>query len=414
MSMLEEYLKQTNNYSPFFLIGSNGVGKTYKLMNIHLIDTTKNMYISEEGELLNTTPKNRVKIDLINSKYIFESDETKRGNRDVKDNISRLVDIDSKFIELLDFCSKELLNISKIRKKSKGQEKLVNILEILTSIFLNPISVILFDEPENFLDDNYLRIISIVLQLLEKAQVKVVLATHNARLCELCDMEIDNMLLLDIKFENDKISYTETSLSNIELKNIYINVSREIQDIAKKNKYNEDAGIMKKLKIYDDNSLFESLLNHFLKSEDFYRVLFYKKILIVEGETEKVILKKIFKNISDNSHFYCPNGKAFLPFFTELLLYFNKDLKIVLDSDRKLDGVGNTTAVAITDYFESKYKSIIRVFEPDLEKHFHIDLEDFRIRKSFSNKNQFMIKQFASEEFFANKNNLKAFIDFIK
>ena len=197
---------------------------------------------------------------------------------------------------------------------------------------------------------------------------------------------------------------------------MYIDISEEIQKNAKINKYEEDSGILKKLTIYQNNSLFDDLLNHFLKSEEFYRMLFYKEILIIEGETEKIILKKIYKNISSNSHFFCVNGKAFLPFFAELFIYFNKKLKIVFDSDRKINPKSNkyTTAVAITNYFEEKHNKISKIFEYDLENHFNIDLDYFRISNGFNNKNKFMVKQFAAEEFFKNGSNLEKFIKFIK
>ena len=196
--MLERYIAKGNNYKTFFLIGSNGAGKTYNLLKIYERDTTKNIYISEEGEIHNRTHKNKVKLDLDNKVYIFESDERQRGNREVN-NISKTISINPRLIELLTFCNKELNNINKIKKKSKGQVKILNILEIMTSIFLNSVSIILFDEPENYLDDSYLRIVAKLFALLEKAEIKVIVATHNPRLCELCNMYIDNVVLMDIK-----------------------------------------------------------------------------------------------------------------------------------------------------------------------------------------------------------------------
>ena len=45
---------------------------------------------------------------------------------------------------------------------------------------------------------------------------------------------------------------------------------------------------------------------------------------------------------------------------------------------------------------------------------FGIDLEGFRVNNGFSKKDKFMIKQFAAEEFFKDKNNLDKFINFLK
>lgn len=373
--MLERYIAKGNNYKTFFLIGSNGAGKTYNLLKIYERDTTKNIYISEEGEIHNRTHKNKVKLDLDNKVYIFESDERQRGNREVN-NISKKISINPRLIELLTFCNKELNNINKIKKKSKGQVKILNILEIMTSIFLNSVFIILFDEPENYLDDSYLRIVAKLFALLEKAEIKVIVATHNPRLCELCNMYIDNVVLMDIKNIDGRIEYIQSNLTMEEIKKIYINVADIVKGIEIQNKYNQDAGILKKLNMSENDVLFEDLIKYLLQSEEFYRALFYKDILLVEGETEKIILKKAYKNISDNSYFFVVNGKAFLPFFAEIFSKLNKNLKIVFDSDRKPDK-NSSTAVAITDYFEINYKGICRIFEYDLESNFRYRFRRF-------------------------------------
>ena len=69
-------------------------------------------------------------------------------------------------------------------------------------------------------------------------------------------------------------------------------------------------------------------------------------------------------------------GKAFLPFFIEIFNKLNKNLKIVLDSDRKPDK-NSSTAVAIIDYFEINYKGICRIFEYDLESNFRYRFRGF-------------------------------------
>lgn len=366
--MIQQCIERKNDNQPIFLIGSNGVGKTYNLLQIHQMNATKNIYISEDGELDSRTFKNKVKIDLGNRVYIFESDERQRGKKEVT-NVSKSVNINSNLIELLEFCSTELNNVKKIKKKSKGQAKILNILEIMTSIFLNSVSIILFDEPENFLDDVYLRMVANLFILLRKSGIKVVVATHNPRLCYLCEVSIDNIIIMDIKNYDGKIKYVQLNLTMDETKKIYKRISCEIKRIAREKKYNEDSGILGKLNIYEKNTLFDDLLNHMLQTEEFYRTLFYKDILLVEGETEKVILKKVYKRISNNFYFYVANGKSYLPFLVEIFTKLNKKIKVVLDSDRKPDKV-ESTAVAITDYFELNYNNNCKIFEYDLESNF--------------------------------------------
>lgn len=88
-----------------------------------------------------------------------------------------------------------------------------------------------------------------------------------------------------------------------EVKKIYIKVADIVKSIEIQNKYNQDAGILKKLNMSENDVLFEDWIKYLLQSEEFYRALFYKDILLVEGENEKIILKKAYKNISDNSYF---------------------------------------------------------------------------------------------------------------
>ena len=68
---------------------------------------------------------------------------------------------------------KEIDFYNSVKNKSKGQEKVFNIFNIVFNTFMNPIKIVFFDEPENFLDDLGLRKISVLFSMLKKANTSV-------------------------------------------------------------------------------------------------------------------------------------------------------------------------------------------------------------------------------------------------
>ena len=182
--MLENYLENNSDFSYKFILGSNGSGKTHTLNEIYKSYPSRALLITEDGELKIEFTKRKVHTDIEKQKYVIPSDERMYGNRD-RDEVDIIVDIEERIFELLKFCNEKISHLDKMQSLSRGQQKIKNILTIIYTTFLNPIDILLFDEPENFLDDYFLKMISDLIAFLSKSKIKVIVATHSSRLCEL-------------------------------------------------------------------------------------------------------------------------------------------------------------------------------------------------------------------------------------
>ena len=216
--MINRYLKKDNYYEPLFLIGSNGSGKTYTLKEYQDITEGKSIYISEEGTLdvkmfrSNAVPK------LDTTEYLLYPKSKYYGETKEREEI-KIVKISQRLIELLVYCKKEIDFYNSVKNKSKGQEKVFNIFNIIFNTFMNPINIIFFDEPENFLDDLGLRKISILFTMLKKANIKLVVATHSYSLCNLLKIPMDNIAFINKWFDIESSTYKNSIICQ-PLKNI--------------------------------------------------------------------------------------------------------------------------------------------------------------------------------------------------
>jgi energy-coupling factor transporter ATP-binding protein EcfA2 len=409
--MLQQYLKNNNDFTCKFLLGRNGSGKTYRLNEIYKNDPNKVLLITEEGELKTEVAKNKVRVELEKKRYIISTGERIPGSRSTDDS-HKIEPIDDRILPLLYFCNAELQKLEEIKFKSKGQEKIRNMLNVLYSTCLNSITIVLFDEPENFLDDFFIKVVSNLIELLCDSKIKIVIATHNPRLCELCEASINDILMLNLELIEGNITYTEKSITenDIELASasIYDSIGQIMKD--KGHCINQGGAIANKLKLYENSKVFKSYLTHVLKSEHFYRALFYRKIYIVEGQTEINVVRSLKREMPNSSCFFSTDGKAFMPIFTWIFSSLGKRITILLDSDRRKPS-NFDTGIAITEYFENNYQQQAKIFEFDLESHFGINDEQFQNDNSLPKWG--MIKPLAAESHFSIESNKRSFLDFI-
>lgn len=411
--MLLHYCSEPIDFKPKFLIGNNGSGKTYQLNKIYESNPTKNLIISEEGELRTQVVKNKVIVDIKKKSYIIPSSDLNRGTG-YRDVVDKLEEIDDRVLGIIKFCSDELEKLNNIISKSKGQEKIKKLMDILYSTLLNPIEMIMFDEPENFLDESYLNIISKLVRTISSAGIKVVIGTHSPLLCELCNVDIEDILMLTLDFEDGSPKYNQTHLTKILIKDSCTQIADKIEEIRKLNNYDMDYDVHLKLELCKHDHIFEKYLNYVLKTEEFYRALFYKTIYVVEGHTERAIVLNSRKNVPSNAFFYSSDGKSFIPMFAWVFAFYKKDIKILIDSDRIIKGKSETfrLQVAITEYLLSTYHNGTKVFETDLEKQFEIDAESFKRNNHLPDK-WGLLKPLAAKAFFEDDQNRKEFMQFI-
>lgn len=410
--MISKYLNKKNFYDPLFLIGSNGSGKTYTLKEYQDITEGRSIYISEEGTLDVKMFRSKAVPKLDTSEYLLYPKSKYYGEIKEREEI-RIIKIDKRLIELLSYCEKEMDFYNSVKNKSKGQEKVFNIFNIIFNTFMNPIKTIFFDEPENFLDDLGLRKMSILFSILKNADIKLVVATHSYSLCNLLKVPIDNIIFVNKWFDIKESSYKNTmichSLKNI--KKMYRNCTEDFEKYIKNKNLDIDKGIITKMHYYEDNKLFKLYLNDVLKSEQFYRALFYKRIILVEGASENRIIRKLNIEQLHDDFFFVTYGKAFVIFFANLFTKMGKEIIIIIDSDKKYKPKSKryNTAYGITLYLKEKYGKNVKLFDVDLERHFHINKKEYEDKGMSPNE----AKVFSADQYFSYKKNIKKFINFL-
>jgi len=186
-------------------------------------------------------------------------------------------------------------------------------------------------------------------------------------------------------------------------------IASDIEIIRKNKQYNIDGGVEAKLNLHTNNYIFDMHLNHFLKSDEFYKVLFYDDVYLAEGLTEKLVIRQIKNDIENSVYFFSTSGKAYIPIFAWLFNMISKSVKIIIDSDRR--GGTYKTQVAITEYLQEKYNENLRVFEHDFESHFDINASGFR--QKYSVHKDLSKKPIVAQEYFSEQSNKQRFLNFL-
>ncbi|MFP4977497.1 TOPRIM nucleotidyl transferase/hydrolase domain-containing protein [Paenibacillus sp. CN-4] len=310
---------------------------------------------------------NKVSVNFQNMSYSY-LDESSRGQsgRDTEqENISGRV------LRVISFCDDIMRKLNLFKKKSKGQEKLFNMMSIFTSYNLNHVRIIYFDEPENFLDEEFLKVIAEFSGILLECNFVIRVATHNSRLLNILKVDLEDIIF----FTN----HSQFTVDEDEVKDLYRITSTQIESIRAEKKIQIDASIQYKLDLLNHPHAFDSFIEQNLKSEEFYRCLFYKQVIIVEGNSDITALSSM-KNAFDSSlEIFNPNGKAFIPFFVELFIKLRKEVTVIIDGDIPVleENTSLRHPVAITHYLkavEARNEIKLVIHTPDLEGFYNIDL----------------------------------------
>jgi ABC-type ATPase involved in cell division len=392
-----------------FLVGMNGSGKTYALNKALKEQEQWAFLIAEDGMPIIPRHLNKIFINFESMLYSY-LDEDSRGqsrNATEEENISERVR------SVILFCSDIMRKLNLFKVKSKGQEKLYNMVEIFTNYNLNNIKIIYFDEPENFLDEEFLKVIAEFLKLLVDSGFIVRVATHNSRLLNILKINLE-----DIIFFN---AHSQFHVLNGQVTELFCKTSEEIETIREGQALLVDATIKYKLNLPAYPHAFASFKEQSLQSEEFYRCLFYKKIIIVEGDSDIVALSSMKHDFESSVEFFNPNGKAFIPFFVRLFLHFKKEIIVIIDEDNLVHESDSPLKhpFAITHLLrESENRNEIKlvVHSPDLEGFYNINLDQIGNSLEMSNavrRNRGWLKSLGAFIFFSeetNRNRLKRHI----
>lgn len=379
-----------------FFVGSNGSGKTFALNQIYKADSNS-LFIDEEGkpEFLRKRPK--VKIDFATSTYYFNNDLIRGVSRGEVEEEK----INEKFMPILKKIVELQGKIKEIKIKSKGQEKFATLLDIFTDYSFNNIECICIDEPENFLDEDYIKEISQIILQLAEIDIKVSVATHSTRILMECEAKINQITLMD-RTKKLNISYEE-------IREIMSNTRTEILKFRNKDFQLENI-ILDKLNACDNDDHFRVLVSQIIENEDFFKCLFNKRIILVEGASEIIALKYLKTSFDSSTQVFTSHGKVYMPFFVNLFERLGKDVIVIIDTDEK-EKQDYKLPWIITQYFKNKQtnqKLKLIVHEPDLERYYDINwkkiIEDIGM-KSKHKRLSGELKPIVSMIFFYKKQN---------
>ncbi len=318
---LLDVIKTSADRHLFAIVGPNTVGKSYSLRFLHSKSNGESLLIDEDGGY--TCNIARSKIQRVDNKY-FYVDESNKGKEAAEVEQIEIESSSREIISVAEDCKRQL----NIKFLSSGSKKLNNILDIILSLNLNSIKFFYFDEPENFLDDQSIKMVQRIFETLVKNNKTVVFVTHNPRLLEVLRIDIDSIYLLP-KMYGDFINLTFE-----EIKNIYRTTGTEISKI----KLSTQVGYGDILEYSKPEKVEHLFLKRLLSSQEFYRSLFYNEIFLLEGLTERCVLEESPKLIQHTQNvFYC-NGKYQAPFLIKLFVALQKHVVGVFDRDDGKEG----------------------------------------------------------------------------
>lgn len=381
-------------------IGRNGSGKTYTLNKILESSPQNTLYISEEGIARVIHQKNRVSIDMESGKYLYYN-ELERG----KIRETEEYTINDKSKSIIEYCQNIISRTEDIQSKSQGQKKLENMMNIFLDYNLNNIENILFDEPENFFDEEYLKLISEFIELLTQQSYNIKIATHNSRLLSIIEIDIENIILMN-NCKNKK--FEQKSISKDEIKEMFAEISSKVDLLKKEYKCDKDAGINYKLNIHTIEMAFNSYISRYVNNIDFYSALFFKTIIIVEGLSDFEAMKSINHKLDTNVYVFSANGKAWIPFYTTLFLKLGKTVITMIDTDSTKKSHA-TILTNILEEMEVKNENMRLIQnDPDIEGEYNIDIDKigkdvFLMSKKIRGNNKGWLKQLSAYYFFREK-----------
>lgn len=322
--------------SIYCLVGPNTTGKTYLLNKTFDSIEGKSLFIDEDGDVISKNLKRTS--EFANNQFIY-FDESQRG----KDNQNFETECATKNSLKIRNYILNLKNKIPTKYKSLGSKKLLNILDYLLSYNLNNVDYIFFDEPENSLDDENLKNIKMIFDVLQDNSKHIIMVTHSPRLLELMSISIDDIYIKTGLFKE---------IRHIKKKDLLEKLKQYGEDVSKLNSFNQ-LPRQKRLFFENNNELSNLYLNTLLTSFEFYKTLFYSSVIIVEGQTELFITKYLSNNIPVTNNYFVANGKFRIGFLIDLFTMTANQVTCFIDSDIKDEGQASISAY-LTNYIENK------------------------------------------------------------
>lgn len=333
----EDYINKIciNSNGLHIIIGLNGVGKSYLLEKIH----------KKCGNAL-----------LINSDGISRDNYARKMQDDMKRGRGRERE---EYSEGNNKCRKYNFNKYKIQgnKLSKGQIKLNSIIDTIEDDIYNK-NFLLLDEPDTNLDNGLINILIKIIKDMRK-DLKVIIVTHNSRLLELINIDIDNIY---IKINKDEIINTTEDAIVKRYENIINNDTRLIPIISALENLSDTNN--KKGKLYrmcyyygnDKLKLLRQTVSSITKYSKLYDSLFFRYVILYEGATESEVMRyylreKGYRNY--NTMFSKERALLYMCIYKELGI----QSVMVLDSDSDMSDKGDLNT-KLNNYLSDMHKEL--------------------------------------------------------
>ena len=359
---LLKIIKENNNKNIFAIVGPNSSGKTFTLDYIYDSISENSMYFNETGTMETKVEHSRIKIQ--NKMYIY-TDETKVGEIN-ETSFTKTIEISDNSLDLINFSKEKLSLLNKA--SSLGTKKLTEILNSFQQYNLNEVNYILMDEPENFLDDNNLNIIRKLFDAIVLSNRKIIFVTHSPRLLELLKIEIDSIFIMNPNEYN--------SINHIS-KNKVSEIYEESASLCRNIKKSSDNPSYNKTVQFDAPPIFKDLyLSKLLTSQEFYRSLFYKKIYLMEGPTEKFMLDEAKDSVPYTENVFFTDGKYKAPFLLMLFANVCNEVICIIDSDKDENDSKKHSYLfnSVFDTLEKQFENIsIKFLNKNIENELEID-----------------------------------------
>lgn len=324
---LEDEVKDTDT--------STSRSKTMEFLLTDLFDLTKidALRKSLHDEYNNEIDKNKSIINEAFDKSAAKNESQRRTDfidRNEKFAVTKAITINAKdFKDLIGSGQKYFFFLQLIEKSQKKY------------IFL--------DEPEQYSHPSLQNDIAKIITNLMNADKEVYIATHSPKLLSMLDLDLSQIVIINDATHGHK---------KIELDKVLTELNTKLATVISSLCVIEQA-------MYDISKAEEVIKTYYYR--ELLEALFAKKVIIVEGYSDELFVKKVLR---ESGYFYSDyyifraNGKFKMPIFAEIFTKLGQDILLYIDKD---DPIKDNKHKVMNNYFLNKFSSKCYFFDKNLE-----------------------------------------------
>lgn len=362
------------------LIGPNGFGKTFSLENVYkkrLIDSKveenliffmpAEIYLEDEVKDTDTsTTRSKTMEFLLTDLFDTTLIEAKRlelkavVDREIKINqdIINSAFQDSAFLNgssrtknfieessKLSITKPVTINAAEFKSLMGSGQKYFFFMQLLKR---SKKKYIFLDEPEQYSHPSLQNALARIIEELLSTERELFISTHSPKLISMLNIEFESIRVI-----NDNSHKEKTLDFDLVLAKLNLEITKAISSMSK----------IEKL-FYNVTSLCEIIKKYYYR--DFIEALFAKKVILCEGFSDELFIKKILfesNHYYDDYYIFRTNGKFKIPVFADFFSSINIDVRIYLDQDDETNNIHKS----INDYIIQNYQYKYYMFNKNLE-----------------------------------------------